>query len=800
VIDLNAKSLRVLEYEKIKEMLRKETGSQIGKGMVDELSPSGQIAEIKYMLGQTSEAVTLLMKHSHFPLGPIHDLTSHVRVAEIGSFLYPGQLLEVGDSLRTARRMKNFISKQRDEVEGGLPVIGEYADYLTNLKPIEESIENAIAGENEVSDNASQTLRNIRRSIENKNASIRKKLDSIIHATQNQKYLQDAIVTIRQDRFVVPVKAEFKNMIKGLIHDQSSSGATLYIEPIAVVELNNQLRELKLDEKTEIEKILAELTAMVGEFADEVRTNQKYLGILDFVVAKAKLALKMKAVEPKLSDKGSMHIKNGRHPLLDSKTVVPSNVWIGKEFTSLLITGPNTGGKTVTLKTVGLLALMTQSGIHIPADYGTEMAVFDSIFADIGDEQSIEQSLSTFSSHMTNIVDILENVTAKSLVLFDELGAGTDPAEGAALAMAILTKLHDRKIRTIATTHYSELKQFALVHDGMENASVEFDVETLSPTYRLLIGVPGKSNAFEISLKLGLSSGVINAARELVKKDDIEFEEILTSLEENRKTSEIERDEAIKLRLEMEKLKKKLEEREVKIASQRDKLVSSAKTEARAILKKAKEESEEIIKELRGLQTKSAKEKNKEIESMRRKLRDNMNDVAAAAIVEPEAVYRKIPKNLKLGQSIKVVNLNQKGNVVTLPDKDGELTVQIGIMKMKVNVKNLMLIDDSASLDAPLAHKRARGKEQKFTSAARNMSTEIDLRGKNIEEAEYELDKYLDDACLANLESVRIIHGKGTGALRAGLHEFFKYHHHVRRFEEAPLNQGGSGVTIVELK
>lgn len=796
---MNAKSLRVLEYEKIKDMLRRETGSALGKSLVDELTPSGEMAEIRYMLGQTSEAVSLLMKHSHFPMGPIHDLTSHVRVAEIGSFLYPGQLLEVADSLRTARRMKNFLNKQRDEMEQGLPILGEYADHLTNLKPIEEEIDNAIAGENEVSDNASPQLRKIRRDIDNKNASIRKKLDAIIHAVQNQKYLQDAIVTIRQDRFVVPVKSEFKNMIKGLVHDQSSSGSTLYIEPMAVVELNNQLRELKLDEKKEIEKILTELTAMVGEFGEAIRTNQKYLALLDFVIAKSKLALRMKAAPPKLNDKGFLKIKNGRHPLLDAKSVVPSNVWIGKDFTSLLITGPNTGGKTVTLKTVGLLALMTQSGLHIPSDYGTEMPVFDSIYADIGDEQSIEQSLSTFSSHMTNIVDILDHVTEKSLVLFDELGAGTDPAEGAALAMAILTRLYERKIRTIATTHYSELKQFALVHEGMENASVEFDVETLSPTYRLLIGVPGKSNAFEISSKLGLSSEVIDAARALVKQDDIEFEEVLTTIEENRKTTESERDEAIRLRLEMERMKKKLDEKEERLADQRDKIIEQAKLEARAILKKAKDESEEVIKSLRGL-NKTDKDKNREIEKMRRQLRDNLSDVTSAMIAEPQEVYRKVPKDLKLGQSVKVVHLNQKGSVVTLPDKDGELTVQVGIMKMKVNIKNLMLVDESTGSEAPLAHRRARGAERKFTSAARNISTEIDLRGKTIEEAEFELDKYLDDACLANLESVRIIHGKGTGALRAGLKDFFKHHHHVKSFQEAPLNQGGSGVTIVELK
>ncbi len=797
---MNPKSLRVLEYGKIKAMLSNEVGSKLGRDIAEALEPSSEIAEIKYMQAQTAEAVTLIMKHSTMPLGPVHDLSAHVRIAEIGSFLYPGQLLEVVDSLRTARRIKNFTNKQRDEIERGLPILGEYADFLTNLKPIEDIIENAITGENEVSDNASPALRKIRRDIDNKHASIRKKLDGIIHSAANQKYLQDAIVTIRQDRFVVPVKSEFKNMIKGLVHDQSSSGSTFYIEPIAVVELNNQLKELKLDEKKEIERILTEITAEIAVFVEEIKTNQKYLAIFDFVNAKAKLALKMRAIEPRINDRGALHIKNGRHPLLDAKTVVPTNVWIGKEFSSLLITGPNTGGKTVTLKTVGLLALMTQSGMHIPADYGTEMAVFDSIYADIGDEQSIEQSLSTFSSHMTNIVDILENVTEKSLVLFDELGAGTDPAEGAALAMAILTRLYKRKIRTIATTHYSELKQFALVNEGMENASVEFDVETLSPTYKLLIGVPGKSNAFEISMKLGLSKEVIDSARAFVKQDDIAFEEVLTNIEENRKTSELERDEAVRLRLEMEKLKRKLEEKEERLSKQRDKVVAEAKKEARAILKKAKDESEEIIKDLRGLQKQDIKDKNKDIEKMRRKLRDNIHEVSTAAISEPKEVYRKVPKTLRLGQTVKVVNLGQKGSVVTLPDNNGELTVQIGIMKMKVNVKNLMLVDEEATNEAPLAHKRARGNDRKYASIVKHMATEIDLRGKTIEEAEYELDKYLDDACLANLESVRVIHGKGTGALRAGLRDFFKYHHHVKSYAEAPLNQGGSGVTIVELK
>ena len=795
---MNEKTLRVLEYEKIREMLRKRAHSAVGKVHVDEMAPSSSLTEVKYMLDQTSETASILMKHNTFPLGPVHDLTSHIRVAEIGSFLYPNQLMEASDTFRTARRMKRFIEKQNhDEVL--YPILGEYGGFLTEMKVVEDEIEAAIIGESEISDNASPELRRIRREMSNKNNAIRKKMDSIIQSTANQKYLQDAIVTIRQDRFVVPVKSEFKNMIKGLVHDQSGSGSTLYIEPFAVVELNNQLKQLKLDEKAEIERILTALTALIGERADQVRVNQKYLAILDFMIAKGQLSLVMEGMAPVLNDKGYVRIRNGRHPLLEAKTVVPSNMWIGDDFTTLLVTGPNTGGKTVTLKTAGLLALMTQSGLHVPADHGTEMAVFDAVYADIGDEQSIEQSLSTFSSHMTNIVEILDKVTENSFVLFDELGAGTDPTEGAALAMAILNKLYERKIRTIATTHYSELKQYAIVNEGIENASVEFDVQTLSPTYKLLIGVPGKSNAFEISSKLGLSDDLIGKARALVNHEDIAFEEILSSIEDNRKQSEQERDEAIKLRLEIEKLKKKLEEKETRLTDQKDKLVRKAKEEARAILKKAKEESEEIIKELRGMQKQGVKDRNKEIEAMRNKLRDNLN-ATADTLFDDQPALKKVPKNLKKGDTVRVAHLGQEGSVLTLPDAKGDLTVQVGIMKMNVNLKNLMLVDvQKEAKYASTGRKPAKGSGGGLMKSM-HVRPEIDIRGQNVEEASHELDKYLDDAYLANLGQVRIIHGKGTGALKKGLQDFFKRHPHVKKAEEAAYNEGGSGVTLITLK
>jgi DNA mismatch repair protein MutS2 len=579
----------------------------------------------------------------------------------------------------------------------------------------------------------------------------------------------------------------------GLVHDQSASGATYYIEPFAVVELNNELRELKLDEKKEIARILKEITEMVGEHVDAIRLNQINLVQIDFIFAKAKLSLKMKAFEPRLNDQGYIYIKKGRHPLLDQSEVVPTEIWIGKDFKTLLITGPNTGGKTVTIKTVGLLTLMTQCGLHIPTNDGSEISVFEKVFADIGDEQSIEQSLSTFSSHMTNIVHIMNNVDKKSLVLFDELGAGTDPTEGAALAKSILSKLFKWEVITIATTHYSELKEFALVKDGIENACVEFNIETLSPTYKLLIGVPGKSNAFEISRKLGLSDEIIDSAKEFIHSDDIEFEDLLSSIEENRKISEVERDEAVRMRLEVEKLKAKLKDKEDKIAQRREKLLNEARKEAQAMLAGAQDEADNLMKEIRGIGKVVTKEKNKRLEEIRRDLKDKKEGLNIPAPVE-KISYGVDPKVIRLGQAVRVSGFDQTGVVATLPNGKGDLQIQLGIMKVKANTKNLKLMDEE------VLEKKSKIIQREVNDRSANVSSEIDLRGVNVDDAVIALDKYFDEAIMGNLKMVRVIHGKGTGALKAGLKPFFRNHPHVKSFKDGEYNEGGSGVSIIELK
>jgi len=790
---MNDRTFRVLEYNKIKELLKNHITSKLGKELIDELEPSSDYEEVKQSLKETSEALSLIIQRGSIPIGPIYDLSRFLKIAEIGSYLYPGQLLEVSDTLRTARVLKNFI-KGSEEAQEKYPVLKGYISNLSSYKHIEDRINEAIISEDEISDNASPALRNIRRQIENKNNAIRNKLNSIINSASMQKYLQDAIITIRQDRFVVPVKSEYKSNVPGLVHDQSSSGATLFIEPLSIVQLNNELKELKLKEKAEIEKILTEITGLIAEKAEGIKVNQRILAKLDFIFAKGKLSLAMKAVEPELNRDGSIRIKNGRHPLIDSKKVVPTNIWVGDEFTTLVITGPNTGGKTVTLKTVGLMVLMTQSGLHVPADFGTKISIFKRVFADIGDEQSIEQSLSTFSSHMTNITEIIENVSDKDLVLLDELGAGTDPTEGAALAMAILTYFHDKNARTIATTHYSELKQFALSNKGIENASVEFDVETLSPTYKLLIGIPGKSNALEISRRLGLREHIIEKAKEFINNENIEFEEIISSIEGNRKSAEKERDEAIRLRLEVQKLKEKYEMKNAKLEEQREKTLRKAKEEARKILKEAKNEADEIIKELRNISKSVDRDKNKKIEEMRKRLKTNIEELQDPIFADVKMPVSDPPKKLKIGDAVKVVSLNQEGTVVTEPDGDGDLTVQVGIMKINVNISNLRLIKN----DREDIQKTSVGSILK--TKTQTIKNEIDLRGQTLEEARINLDKYLDDAYLAKLQQVSIIHGKGTGALRKGIQQFLKRHAHVKSFREGVYGEGGSGVTIVELK
>ncbi len=789
---MNEKALRVLEYNKVMEMLENKASSSLGKALCQSLKPSSTYDEVIAWQKETTEATGMLIQIGTPPIGPFFELSSALKLSTIGGCLTPKQLLEIGDSLRTSRTIKKYISSNgagRDTY----PVMFGLADRIHNHVELEKHIELCIISESLISDNASSELKKIRRSIESKNTAIRNKLESMITSPVYQKYLQDSLITIRQDRFVIPVKSEHKNQVKGLVHDQSAKGSTFYIEPLAVVELNNELRELHIDEQKEIERILRMLTGEVALVAGSIGDNIEAMSKIDFLFAKGKLALDMKAVEPEINQERKFRIKNGRHPMLPKNIVVPSNIWLGEHFTSLLITGPNTGGKTVTLKTVGLLTLMAQAGLHVPADYGTQLSIFDEVFADIGDEQSIEQSLSTFSSHMTNIVKILSVVTPNSLVLFDELGAGTDPTEGAALAMAILDQLRSKQIRSLATTHYSELKEYAIVTDGIENACVEFDVETLSPTYKLLIGIPGKSNAFEISQKLGLDKQIINYAKEYIHKDDIRFEDILANIEKSQRQVEQERDEAIRMRLEIEKLKNSLKEKEDKWLKQRDDLTRKAKDEARELLKQAKDEADEIIKELRSIKTTVDQSRNKDVEEMRRRLIEGI-DRTSDSVIKSEAINEFAPEHLMVGDSVRVLSINQEATVVSLPNDKGDLTVQVGLMKMNVNLKQLVVISKKKK------DEKIYNKVREFSAKSASISSEIDVRGNNTEEAIGIIDKYLDDAALSSLSQVRIIHGKGTGALRKGLHEHFRNHPHVKKFEDAAYNEGGNGATVIILK
>lgn len=792
---MNEKSLRVLEFNKIIDKLKTKASSSLGLKHIENLKPSNNFNEVKNTLLETSEAQAILIKRGLVSMEGIHDIEDKAKRAHVGATLDPGALLKIADCLRVARSLKKSLEGSEEE-DFNYPIIQAHTNALYTYRDIEDRIYTSIIGESEISDNASTTLRTIRRRIVQKNQSIRSKLNSIISSTTYQKYLQDNIISMRGDRFVIPVKAEYRSSVSGIVHDQSSSGATLFIEPMSIVEMNNELRKLKLDEQEEIERILAELSAMVGEISEDLISNQAILGKLDFVFAKGKLSVEMRAIEPVLNEDKYFNIKNGRHPMIDKRDVVPNNIYLGREFDTLVITGPNTGGKTVTIKTVGLFALMTQSGLHIPADFGTSMCVYDNIFADIGDEQSIEQSLSTFSSHMTNTVSILKEVTCDSLVIFDELGAGTDPVEGAALAIAILEDVNMAGAKCIATTHYSELKNYALTKKGVENAAVEFDVETLSPTYRLLIGVPGKSNAFEISKKLGLSEYVINRAKEFINTDNIELEDVLQNVEKNRLKAEEERLEAEKLRQEIEEVKAEYDERLRRVMAQRDKIISKAKSEAFSITRQAKEQSDNILKELRKLETQMAsKEKHKKIEELRKELSDSMGDLqpSVKSMIVPKVSSKEI-KDLKPGDDVKVVTLNQEGSVVSVDKKKKEAVVQIGIMKMTLPFKSLKQI--------PKDKKSTVTKQTRkiISEKSGRVKGEVDLRGLNLEEAIIEMDKYLDDACVAGLETVTIIHGIGTGVLKKGLQDVLKRNKHVKSKRPGEYGEGGAGVTIVTLK
>ncbi len=792
---MNEKTLRILEYDKIIQKLVSLTASDLGRELAEVVQPERSLSKVQSLLKETNDGVSFIMRRGSPPLGGIHDIRPGIKRADLGSILSPGELLSIADTLRAARNLKSYSTE--DNINEADNTVKELINCLEIHKRIEEKIKFSILSEEEIADGASTTLSNIRRQIRDAQNSIKEKLNGIVRSSKYQKYMQEAIVTMRGDRYVVPVKQEYRTEIPGLVHDSSSSGATIFVEPMAVVEANNNIKQLKIKEQLEIERILAELTADVAGISTSLKSNVSLLAKLDFIFAKAKLSADYNCISPKVSDSKRMVIKRGRHPLLNQKTVVPIDFWIGDEFNTMVITGPNTGGKTVTLKTVGLFILMTQSGLNIPAGDGTEMCIFDKVFADIGDEQSIEQSLSTFSSHMRNIVEILKQVDDRSLVLFDELGAGTDPTEGAALAMSILECLHQNQAVTIATTHYSELKVFAMTTPGLKNACCEFDVETLKPTYKLLIGIPGKSNAFAISNKLGLSDEIIDRAREFLTQEDIKFEDMLMSIQKNLSESEKERMKGESYRVEIEKMKNELETQKEKLNLQKEKYLREAKEEARRILLSAKGETDEILTRMKQLEKETDKaDRNKASEEMRLKLKGKLNDIeeSLSDSLMPRKGYVKPPKNLKPGDTVLIVNLNQKGTVITPPGNNGEAVIQAGIMKINVHLTNLRVVDEQKKE----INRTGSGKIGLAKSS--NITTEVDLRGLSLDDALENVDKYLDDASLAGLSEVFLIHGKGTGVLRNGIHQHLKSNRHVKSYRLGRYGEGESGVTVVELK
>ena len=790
---MNKKGLKVLEYNKIIELLSSQAGSEMAKEKLKALTPSDNAAEIREYLAETTEAVSVIVRKGSLPVGQIYDIENAMHLARKGGSLTMRQLLQVLYNLKVASNVVTFLKSDLPP----LPIINGMAEVIVTFPRLAERIDRCILSEDEMADSASPELRNIRRDIVRQNDAIRNRLNSILNSSTSKTYLQDAIVTMRDGRYVVPVKAENRSKVPGIVHDQSGSGATLFIELQVIVELNNKLRELELAEKAEIDRILAELSSNVAEHFHDIMNNQKLLIDLDVIFAKGKLSCMMKAEEPAIDEDGYLDLRAARHPLIDPKKVVPINVSIGKVYDTLVITGPNTGGKTVTLKTIGLLAMMCQSGLHIPAAGTSRMPVYKDIFADIGDEQSIEQSLSTFSSHMRNTVELVEKAETGTLVLLDELGAGTDPTEGAALAIAILERLASQGAQTVATTHYNELKKYAISTPGVENASMEFNVETLSPTYRLSIGVPGKSNAFEISKKLGLPSEIIDRANDLLEKGDIEFEDVLSAIEADKKRAEDERDEAMALAASMRKQQEELQRREKLLEKREREALQQAKEEARAIIKEAKDTASEVQKELRELsKVQSLGERNKRLEQGRRRLKETESKYQDGIVSEVNENPVSID-DVQVGDRVKLLTLDQTGEVLTLPDEKGDLMVKVGIMKINVNISDLMMINEKKS-----------GKSKKggshygnlYRAKAMAVSTSVNVVGKNLEDATMEVEKYLDDAYMAGLKEVTVIHGRGQGILKEGLRQLFKRNKLVASFRKGSYNEGGEGVTIVKLK
>lgn len=795
---MDIKALRKLEFDKVAEMLAKEAASAPGKEACRKIWPSINRYEIERWQRETAEAFTFMVTRGQPPFGGLRDVSHSVGRTDVGAALTMGELLNIADILYTASQLKAYGKHIKEEES--YPCLDPMFMGLSPMTSLENEIRRCIASEEEMYDHASQKLASIRKEIRVTQERVRSQLQSMIHSNTYKAMLQDEVVTMRGGRYCIPVKAEYKSSVQGMVHDQSGSGSTVFIEPIAVVQLNNKATELEIEEQHEIQRILAKLSEQVHLGAKELMANYDIMVQFDFIFAKAKLALQMNAVPPVFNEEGHIYLKNARHPLLDANKVVPITIYLGEGFTSLIVTGPNTGGKTVTLKTLGLLQVMGQAGLHIPTSDKPQLTVLDQIFADIGDEQSIEQSLSTFSSHMVNIVEILQKVTPFSLVLFDELGAGTDPVEGAALANAILEDLRQRKILTAATTHYSELKVYALSTEGVENASCEFDVDTLQPTYRLLIGVPGKSNAFAISRRLGLHEEIIHKAQELLESEDVKFEEMMSDLEIRRRQVEEEQKKIHLLRREIDDLTQKTRENKKKLEDQKEKILQKAREEARDLLYKAKAEADETIRAMNKLVKQGAAVDIRALEEQRSKLRNKAVDAEQKAVKKEEIALQKInPSELVPGTRVKLRNMDQVCIVQTVPDHRGSMMIQAGIMKMQINVKDVARIVPE---EGEVKKQKVEGKGHTAGSfkKAQTISLEVDLRGMMVDEALGILDKYIDDAYLAGVPKVTVIHGKGTGALRKACQQFLKRAPHVKSYRLGAYGEGESGVTIVEMK
>ena len=781
------RTLRVLEFTRIREILAEGALTETGAERCRSLTPWDDLYSVNAAQEETEEATVILQYTGGHPMIAFPDVRPALSICDKGGSLTPGMLLNVAEALRASRTARDALITDRENT----PRLKALAEGLFTARNLEKDITDAILTEDEIADRASSELMNIRRHLRGAQDRIKDKLNQMIRSAAMQKVLQDPIITVRNDRYVLPVRAEYRSSVPGLVHDQSSSGATLFIEPMVAVEMGNELKQWELKEQQEIARILAALTAEAAPYAAQMRETVDLLSELDFIFAKGLLSRRLVCVAPKMNRDGYLHIIRGRHPLIDPEQVVPSTIWLGREFTTLVVTGPNTGGKTVTLKTIGLLTLMAQAGLQVPADLGTELAVFEQVFADIGDEQSIEQSLSTFSGHMTNIVTIMREVTPRDLVLFDELGAGTDPTEGAALAQSILTRLLHIRVRTVATTHYSELKVFALTTKGVENASVEFDVETLRPTYRLSIGVPGKSNAFEISRRLGLPENLIEAAKKLLSGDAVRFEDVIANAEYHRQVAEREREiaqeaskETIRLRNEAEKLRREMEDR-------REQSLRKAREDAKRILEQARRESENIISELKRMK-KNASQGETSVSDLRKQLDRGIDDLSEG-LKKADTESSDAPKTVHPGDLVKILSLGVDGTVLAEPDDKGEVQLQAGTMKFKAPLAQLRLKQEAPKKSAAVVR-------AKTGAMTRTVPTECDVRGMALEEALSAVEIYLDEAVLAGLNEVYIIHGKGTGVLRSGIQQDLRKNRHVKSFRLGVYGEGETGVTVVTLK